>query len=197
MIDILLHPAVPSLFLGLWVMWWWNQRKHPPLLPSMDRKNAKPGDISLGGSTATSKTELRVRQAIESAGYPTYPQGTLLCVGRDSAGKNRFFTPDIMIRKPFAVVEVDPAHWHGSPEKVAEDVMRNRFYASLGLRVVRVRIDGVTALSPNDVVIRDSDFRPERHGSKVARAVGSAKVLPPSYWNQRNLKHAGIYRSAS
>lgn len=88
-----------------------------------------------------------------------------MCVGRDSAGKNRFFTPDILVRRPFAVVEVDPARWHGAPEKVAEDIMRNRFYAARGLRVVRVRIDGTEALSPNDVVIAESDFVPERHGT--------------------------------
>lgn len=180
-----MHPAVPSALLVVWVVVWWNSRKHPPLLPSMDRQRARPGDISRGGSTATSKLEGRVRRSIEAAGFRTYPQGTLLCVGRDSAGKNRFFTPDILVRKPFAVVEVDPAHWHGSPEKVAEDVMRNRFYASVGLKVVRVRIGGTQALSPNDVVIRGEDFQPDRHGAQLVRAVGSARRLPPSYWTRR------------
>jgi hypothetical protein len=103
-------------------------------------------------------------------------------VGRDSAGKNRFFTPDILVRRPFAVVEVDPARWHGTPEKVAEDTMRNRFYAARGLRVVRVRIDGTEALSPNDVVIAESGFVPERHGTAVVRALGTARMLSPRYW---------------
>jgi hypothetical protein len=102
--------------------------------------------------------------------------------GRDSAGKNQFFTPDILVRRPFAVVEVDPARWHGAPEKVAEDTMRNRFYAARGLRVVRVRIDGTEALSPNDVVIAGSDFVPERHGAAVVRALGTARMLPARYW---------------
>ncbi len=185
MVEFLLHPAVPSALLVAWTVMWWSHRKSPPLLPAMDRHRARPGDISRGGSTATSKLEARVRGTIEAAGYRTYPQGTLLCVGRDSAGKNRFFTPDILVRKPFAVVEVDPAHWHGTPEKVAEDIMRNRFYASVGLKVVRVRIAGTEALSPNDVVIRESDFQAERHGPKVVRALGSAKMLPPSYWTRR------------
>ncbi|MFA5712327.1 hypothetical protein [Mycolicibacterium sp.] len=184
MVDFLLHPAMPTALLVVWLAVWWSHRKTPPLLPAMDRKRARPGDLSLGGSAATSKTEQRVRAVIEDAGYRTYPQGTLLCVGRDSAGKNRFFTPDILVRRPFAVVEVDPAHWHGAPDRVAEDVMRNRFYAARGLRIVRVRIDGAEALGPNDVVIADSDFIPERHGSAVLRALGRARMVAPTYWSQ-------------
>lgn len=182
MTEFLLHPAVPLALLVVWTAVWWHQRKTPPLLPKMDRKNARPGDLSRGGSKATSKTEQRVRKAIENAGYRTYPQGTLMCMGRDSSGKKRFFTPDILVRKPFAVVEVDPAHWHGTPEKIAEDVMRNRFYAARGLRVIRVRIDGAQALCPNDVVIAESDFDSDRHGPAVVRALGSSRMLPPTYW---------------
>ncbi|HUH70317.1 MAG TPA: hypothetical protein VLZ05_16535 [Mycobacterium sp.] len=124
-----------------------------------------------------------MRKAIEDAGYRTYPQGTLMCMGRDSDGKNRFFTPDILVRKPFAVVEVDPARWHGAPENIAEDIMRNRFYAARGLRVVRVRIAGTAALSPNDVVIVGNDFIPDRHGPLVVRALGTARMLPPTFWS--------------
>lgn len=186
-VEFLLHPAVPTVLLVLWVGVWWRQRKTPPVMSVMDRKRARPGDLSLGGSTATSKTEQRVRQVIEDAGYRTYPQGTLMCMGLDSAGKQRFFTPDIMVRRPFAVVEVDPHHWHGAPEKVAEDIMRNRFYAARGLRVVRVRIDGTQALSPNDVVIRGSDFVSERDGAAVVRALGAARMLPPGYWSPKRV----------
>jgi hypothetical protein len=183
MTEFLLHPAVPSALLVVWTWVWWTHRKTPPLLPEMNRRAAHPGDLSPGGSTATSKTEKRVRAVIEAAGFRTYPQGTLMCMGHDSDGKRRFFTPDILIRKPFAVVEVDPAHWHGTPERVAEDIMRNRFYAARGLRIVRIRIDGTQALSPNDVVIAESDFDPTRHGQAVVRAVSAARLLPPSYWN--------------
>lgn len=180
--EFLLHPAVPAALLVVWTVTWWNHRRTPPLLPAMDRDRARPGEVSRGGSTATSKLEARVRRCVEAAGFPTYPQGTLLCVGRDSRGKNRFLTPDILVRKPFAVVEVDPAHWHGAPEKVAEDIMRNRFYAACGLKIVRVRIGGTSALSPNDLVIPESDFRPERHGPALARALGAARRLPPTFW---------------
>lgn len=183
MVDFLLHPAVPLACLVLWVVVFWARRKTPPVLPEMDRARARPGDLSRGGSPATSKTEMRVRKVIEDAGYQTYPQGTLMCMGRDSAGKNRFFTPDILVRRPFAVVEVDPARWHGAPERVAEDIMRNRFYAACGLRVVRVRIAGTQALSPNDVVILDNDFIAEFHGGAVVRALGGARLLPPNFWS--------------
>lgn len=184
MTAFLLHPAVPIVLLLGWVLWWWHDRRTPPVLPSMDRKNARPGDLAAGGSKATSKLEKRIRTYIEKGGYRTYPQGTLMAMGRDSAGKQRFFTPDILLRKPFAVVEVDPAHWHGAPEKVAEDVMRNRFYAARGLRIIRIRIDGTEALGPNDVVIAGSDFVPERDGPSVLRAIGTAKYVPASYWDQ-------------
>ncbi len=184
MIELFLHPAVPLALLVVWSVVWWRRRKQPPLLPEMDRHQARPGDVALGGSPKTSKLEQRVRDCVEGAGFRTYPQGTLLCVGRDSNGRNRFLTPDILVRKPYAAVEVDPAYWHGSPDKVAEDIMRNRFYASVGLKVVRVRIAGTKALGPNDVVIEESDFRPERHGSQVVKALGSARIVPPSYWNR-------------
>ena len=184
MIEFLLHPSVPGALLGVWSLMWWSHRRTPPLISDMDRHRARPGDVSRGGSAATSKLEQRVRDCVESAGYPTYPQGTLLCVGRDSTGKNRFFTPDILVRKPFTAVEVDPEHWHGTPEKVAEDLMRNRFYATLGLRVVRIRIAGTKALGPNDVVIAESDFHPDRHGPEVIRALGSAKRVPAAYWSE-------------
>lgn len=184
MLQFLLHPAVPVVLLVLWIWVWWHQRKTPPVLPKMDRQRARPGDLSAGGSKATSKLEKRIRDHIERGGYRTYPQGTLMCMGRDSAGKMRFFTPDILLRKPFAVVEVDPAHWHGAPEKVAEDVMRNRFYAARGLRVIRIRIDGTEALGPNDVVIPGSDFIAEQHGPAVLRAIGTARYVPPNYWDR-------------
>lgn len=186
MIELLLNPAVPSILMGLWVLSWWSGRTHPPLLPTMDRRNARPGDVSLGGSAATSKVEQRIRDHIERSGFRTYPQGTLLCAGRDSAGKKRFFTPDILMHRPRLVVEVDPEHTHGGADKIAEDIMRNRFYASLGLKVVRVRIGGVEALSPNDVVITDRDFRADRHGAQLLAALGSARRLPPHYWTRRN-----------
>ncbi|WP_036372574.1 hypothetical protein [Mycolicibacterium austroafricanum] len=182
MIEFLLHPVVPLSLLVVWAVWAHNHRKTPPVLPKMDRSRARPGDLSAGGSTATSKTEQRVRKVLEDAGYATYPQGTLMCMGRDSAGKNRFFTPDILVRRPFAVVEVDPHHWHGTPDKIAEDIMRNRFYAARGLRVVRVRIAGTQALSPNDVVIEQSDFDPARDRTAVLRAVAGARMLPPTFW---------------
>lgn len=182
MIEFLLHPIVPLALLVVWVVVWHSHRRTPPILPKMDRARARPGDLAAGGSAATSKTEKRVRTALERAGFSTYPQGTLMCMGRDSGGKNRFFTPDILVRRPFAVVEVDPNHWHGAPEKVAEDIMRNRFYAARGLRVIRVRIDGAQALSPNDVVIPESDFDPDLHTSAVVRAVASARMLPPTHW---------------
>ncbi len=191
MVDFLLHPVVPLALLVVWAMVWRHQRKTPPVLPAMDRSRARPGDLSRGGSAATSKTEQRVRDVIEKAGYRTYPQGTLMCMGHDSAGKKRFFTPDILLRKPFAVVEVDPAHWHGSPDKIAEDVMRNRFYASRGLRVIRVRIAGTQALSPNDVVIPESDFDAARHGTAVLRAVASAKMLPSTFWQSSGQQRRG------
>ncbi|WP_293059549.1 hypothetical protein [Mycobacterium sp.] len=41
-----------------------------------------------------------------------------------------------------------------------------------------MRIAGTQALSPNDVVIPESDFQPERRGPEVVRALGSAKMLP-------------------
>lgn len=60
------------------------------------------------------------------------------------------------------VVEVDPHFWHGDPDKIKHDIDRNRMYARMGYIIVRVRIGGTEALSPNDVVLPQGDFEPER-----------------------------------
>jgi len=47
--NFLLHPAVPLALLVVWSVMSWTQRKTPPLLPEMDRRRARPGDLSRGG----------------------------------------------------------------------------------------------------------------------------------------------------
>ncbi|KXO93043.1 Uncharacterised protein (plasmid) [Tsukamurella tyrosinosolvens] len=183
MLAFLLHPMVPFAADVVFLWWLFNQRGARPVAPKMDRSTARLGDLAADGSAKTSKPEKSVREVIERAGYRTYPQGTMMCMGYDSAGKKRFFTPDILLQRPFAVVEYDPAHWHGAPEKVAEDVMRNRFYARAGLKIIRVRIDGTQALGPNDVVIAESEFDAARDGAAVLRAIGRAREVPSNYWD--------------
>lgn len=182
MTSFLLHPAVPAATLLLWLVWSLNRPPARTVADKMDSRTARMGDLSADGSPKTSRPELDLREVIEKAGYRTYPQGTKMCMGFDSAGKKRFFTPDILLQRPFAVIEFDPAHWHGAPEKVAEDIMRNRFYARAGLRIIRIRIDGTEALGPNDVVIRSRDFIAGQHGAEVLRAIRRARFVPHTYW---------------
>lgn len=188
MTSFWLNPTVPTALIVLWALIWMFTRRSRPVAKKMDRPNAKRGDLSRDGERKTSKTEMRVRRTIEKAGYATYPQGTMLCVGTDSGGKKRFFTPDIMIKNPYMVVEVDPAFWHGADNKVDEDIMRNKLYASCGLKIVRVRIAGTQKLSPNDVVIKEGDYDPKKHGRAVLLAVGRARFYPASHWKRGLLR---------
>lgn len=186
LLDFLLHPAPWWTMLVVWVIWRVRARSAPGVIPEFDKKRAKPGDLYGDGSTATSNTEKKVRQVIEDAGYRLYPPSTRVYTPKDGVGKNRKYTPDIMLKKPKMIVEVDPHYWHGDPKKIADDIDRNRMYARLGYIVVRVRIAGTLELSPNDVVIPDQDFNPDRDAKALLKGIRKAKFIPAKYWENPN-----------
>lgn len=183
LLELLLWPGLWWFFLALWVVVWVRSRVTPPVTKEFNRKTARSGDLFADGSSATSKTEMRVRWVIQKAGYRVYPQSTRLLTPPDHSGKRHKYTPDVMLWKPKMVVEVDPHFWHGDNDRIAHDLDRNRMYARLGYTVVRVRIAGTEALSPNDVVITDSDFDIAKHGPAVVKAIRKAKYLPPRHWD--------------
>lgn len=181
--SFLLTPALWWVLLVVWVISWLRFRSSPPVTAKkLNSKTARPGDLFADGSTATSKTEQKVRAVIEKAGYKLYPPSTRVWTHRDGDGKGHAYTPDIMLRKPKMIVEVDPHHWHGDASKIAHDIDRNRAYARLGYRIVRVRIAGTLDLSPNDIVIPQGDFDPHRDGEALLKAIRKAKMLSPKYW---------------
>lgn len=182
LIDVLLNPALWWVALGVWVFIWFKQRSAPTVVGKFNKKTARPGDLFADGSTATSKTEQKVRDTIEKAGYRLYPPSTRVYTPSDGDGKNHRYTPDIMLKKPKLIVEVDPHFWHGDNDRIAHDIDRNRMYARMGYAIVRVRIAGTLALSPNDVVLGQGDFEPARDGAALLRGIRRAKFLPPSYW---------------
>lgn len=182
LMDFLLNPAVWWIALGIWVFVWLRQRNAPSVAAKFNRKTARPGDLFADGSTATSKTEQKVRDTIEKAGYRLYPPSTRVYTPKDGDGKNRKYTPDIMLKKPKMIVEVDPHFWHGDNDRIAHDIDRNRMYARLGYTIVRVRIAGTLALSPNDVVLGQGDFDPDRDGATLLKGIRRAKFYPPRFW---------------
>jgi len=187
LVDFLLTPALWWVLLAVWIIMWFRFRSAPPVAAKkLNPKTARPGDLFADGSTATSKTEKKVRKVIEDAGYKLYPPSTRIWTPRDGDGKGHAYTPDIMIRKPKMIVEVDPHHWHGDPSKIAHDIDRNRMYARLGYKIVRVRIAGTLELSPNDVVIPQGDFDPDRDGKALLKTIRRAKYLRASHWKNPN-----------
>lgn len=180
--DFLLQPALWWFLLAVWVVVWFRERSAPPVASKFNPKTARPGDLFADGSSATSNTEKRVRKVIEDAGYRLYPPSVRIYTPRDGNGKRHKYTPDILLKKPKMIVEVDPHFWHGDPDKIAHDIDRNRMYARLGYTIVRVRIAGTQALSPNDVVITTSDFDIVRDGPLLLKRIRRAKYLPPRVW---------------
>lgn len=181
--DFLLQPAIWIIALLVWFAILYKDRQTPPVAAKFNKKTARPGDLFADGSSATSKTEKRVRAAIESAGYRLYPASTRVFTPNDADGKAHKYTPDIMLKKPKMIVEVDPHFWHGDPDKIAHDIDRNKMYAKLGYTIVRVRIGGTKALSPNDVVFPQGDFYPVRDSDALLKAIRKAKYMPPQSWN--------------
>lgn len=181
--EFLLHPTLWWVLLTVWIVFRFRERNAPPVSAKFNLKTARPGDLFADGSSATSNTEKRVRKVIKDAGYRLYPPSVRVYTPKDKGGKCHKYTPDIMLKKPKMVVEVDPHFWHGDPSKIAHDIDRNRMYARLGYIIVRVRIDGTKALSPNDVVIAESDFDIVRHGPLLLSKIRKAKYLPPRTWS--------------
>lgn len=186
LLDVILHPAIWWLALVVWIVIWLRDRQYPPVHPKFDKRTARPGELFADGSTATSFTEKKVRKAIEDAGYKLYPPSTRIYTLADANGVRHKYTPDILLKKPKMVVEVDPHFWHGDRDKIAHDIDRNVMYARLGYTIVRVRIGGTMALSPNDVVIADGDFNIEKHGPLLLKGIKRAKFYPPKVWSDPN-----------
>ena len=183
MLDVVLSPVLWWILLAVWIAVWFRDRSAPPVTKTFNKKTARPGELFADGSMATSKTEKRVRKAIEDAGYRLYPPSVRVYTPADGNGVRHKYTPDILLKKPKMIVEVDPHFWHGDPDKIAHDIDRNRMYARLGYTIVRVRIAGTQALSPNDVVITTSDFDIERDGPLLLKGIRRAKYYPPKFWD--------------
>lgn len=195
-VSVILHPLTWVILLCLWFVWWWFGRKFPYIHPKYDKSKCPPGTYFADGSTKTSGTEKRVRDAIAAAGYRPLPLGTgLVVAGRDAHQNRRKLTPDIILHSPRKViVEVDPRFWHGEEglHKVYDDIERNKQYTALGFAVVRVRIgwEGqvYSRLGRYDVVTKENDFHPAQHSSPVAKAIRSARKVPVSYWDRQLAK---------
>lgn len=183
LVDMILHPVLWWVLLAVWVAVWFKDRSAPPVTKKFNKKTARPGELFADGSTATSKTEKKVRKAIEDAGFRLYPASTRIYTPADAEGVRHKYTPDILLKKPKMVVEVDPHFWHGDTDKIAHDIDRNVMYSRMGYTIVRVRIGGTQALSPNDVVIPAGDFDIERDGPLLLKGIKRAKFYPPRVWS--------------
>lgn len=190
-VALIMHPGLWLTLLVIWILWAIYSRRHPHISPRYDKKRNAPGDLVADGSSATSKTELRVRKTIAAAGYHMLAQGTgLVVASRDAHGHRRKFTPDIMIYRPKKlIVEVDPHFWHGreGDHKIFEDIERNKQYNALGYPVVRVRLGWAghqyQQLGPFDVITPESDYYPAKNARDIIKAIRKAEVRPARYWD--------------
>lgn len=195
LLQLLLHPATWVVALILWLL-----ARTPSTAPKRYKYDVSlpPGTFTTSGSGKTSKTEYKVRDFIKKSGWRTMDQGTGLVVpSRDAKGNRRHFTPDIIIYGPgkkTIIVEVDPHYHHGAEglHKVYEDVERNVEYSKLGFAVVRLRIDfdnkpaeGFARLSPNDVVVTQSEFTNGTYRHLLRGAIKRAKPLSPHTWDDQ------------
>lgn len=186
--DLLLNPALWWVLAVLWVGKAFHERHVTrPVAKEYDkRRGPRPGDLFADGSLATSKLEKGIRATIEEAGYRLYPPSTRVYTHKDNEGENHLYTPDIMFKRQKMVIEVDPKFWHGDPHRVAHDIDRNRAYAKLGYTIVRVRIGGAEALSPNDVVLDGPGFDPKRNPkdrTTLLKGIRRARYLPARAWS--------------
>jgi len=182
-LELLLWPGFWWGMLVLWLVIWIRGIQKPPVSKKFHKPTAKTGDLFADGSTATSKLEARIRWTIKKSGYRVYPPSTRIYTPPDHNGKRHKYTPDIILRKPKLIVEVDPLFTHRGEDKVNDDIARNRMYARMGYTVVRIRIGGARALSPNDVVILEGDYDIEKHGRMIIAGIRKARPLPARFWD--------------
>lgn len=158
-------------------------RKVRLIKSSLNLREACVGDLSFGGSTASSEIERSVRRVLEDSGMTLLPPSVISWGRPDSGGVWRA-TPDIIVVPPrgrrLTVVEVDPYYTHSGytsrgESRVDLDKWRNRMHARAGHRVVCVRIGGCRKITPNDVVIDRFDVH--RHADSIVNAVRSAHYV--------------------
>lgn len=159
MLELILSPAL--WFIGL-VAWAFTfTTSHTNVARVIDKKvplaQAQPGQLYTGGSEATSKLEMRIRSDLKAAGFKLYPQGTALITYPDENGNKHRYTPDIIVKKPKVIVEVDPEFTHLGKEH--DDERRGRLYQQLGYGVVRYRLGkNLRRMGPYDVVRPYKDY---------------------------------------
>ena len=145
-------------------------------------RTAKVGDLDPLGSTATSVVERQIRAAVQEAGHYQLLPPSMRLWSRPDNGGIWYTTPDLVACPPrgrVIAVEVDPLYTHSGvaasgEDLVARDRERNRMYARAGWKVVRIRLDGATALTPNDVVL-PAGFNAGRDTAAILDAIAGAR----------------------
>lgn len=206
----------PVVWVGLIFWWAWrrfNVGVQVLIEKTFHKSTAQPGQLFADGSTATSKTEMLVRNSLVRYGVRPARAGTAVWTTPDHRGIPHKYTPDILVTAGRLIIEVDPSYTHGkyvkvamptgetwvpqNYKKVADDLLRNQMYASLGYRVVRLRMGGAQALGPNDVVVASSHYDPDSMTPELVKACRKAKYLPPQFWDQARqdteaMVHSGV-----
>lgn len=147
-------------------------------------KNGTPGILYSGGTTATSKEELRLRGDLQQY-FELLPRELFLITFEDQQGIRHKLTPDIIIKHPKVVVEYDPSFHHLGKEN--HDWMRGYLYEQLGYGVVRLRTgDQMEKLGPYDVVdTKKSGYDKKKHLAELVTQINQAKPQPGANINYR------------
>lgn len=176
--EFFLSPTPWIVGLILWFVYVVRFQNRHTVVKVIDAKvplaDAKPGALYTGGSEATSKLEMRVRGDLESLGFILYPQGTAIITLPDENGNKHRYTPDIIIKRPKVIVEVDPEFTHLGKE--ADDERRGRLYQQLGYGVVRYRLGkNLRRMGPYDVVRPYKDYNPRLDLPLLKSSINRAK----------------------
>lgn len=186
LIDFLLSPPVWWVLLAVWTALLFRDRRTPPVIRVGNKKTPlkkrRSGALYDDGSGATSKVETKIRDSISRMGYRLYPPGTALVTKPDIDGKKHKYTPDIMVKRHKIIIEVDPNFTHSGAGRIAHDIDRNRAYAQLGYKILRIRMGGARSLSGNDLILDGGVYDHYEHKGKLARAIRRARYFPPKYW---------------
>ena len=153
--------------------------KTPAVKDNFDKKTATPGELYSGGNTATSKLEMRFREALEASGCRLHPQGTMIVTYPDEYGRTHKYTPDLIAKNRKVIVEIDPEFTHAGKEN--DDFARGLRYQECGYGVVRVRLGkNLRPLGKYDVVAPREDFSDDLVPLIISR-IKAARPLPPKH----------------
>lgn len=109
------------------------------------------GAVVMSKNPTTSGMEEQVRRKLIDAGLKLHKgRSAIQCGFELIKGNHPVLSPNILIKSSKVAVEVDSYYTHG--DEVEKDRLRNQLLADVGWTVVRLRLGGLEAIGPHDVL---------------------------------------------